>query len=95
MQHVWRLAEVVDKQGGRVKTVLKEKVWLGTYHTPINAAVHHDFYKVVLAVEGCIFTSLDVAACSAPTGASSNTQPCSCVFARCLKLRDGQKSITT
>lgn len=69
LQYVWRLAEIVDKQGrGAVKTVLKEKVWLGTYHTPINAAVHHDFYKVVLAVEGCIYTSVDVPSCSAPTG---------------------------
>lgn len=68
VQYVWRLAEIVDKQAGGVKTVLKEKVWLGTYHTPINAAVHHDFYKVVLAVEGCIFTSVDVPTCSAPTG---------------------------
>eukprot|EP00892_Ulva_mutabilis_P001260 jgi/Ulvmu1/11134/UM071_0017.1 len=67
-KYVWRLAEIVDKQVGGVKTVLKEKVWLGTYHTPINAAVHHDFYKVVLAVEGCIFTSVDVPTCSAPTG---------------------------
>lgn len=72
MQNVWRLAEVVDKQGGGIKTVLKEKVWLGTYHTPINAAVHHDFYKVVLAVEGCIYTSVDVPACSAPTGCVSD-----------------------
>lgn len=48
VQLVWRLAEIVDKQAGGIKTVLKEKVWLGTYHTPINAAVHHDFYKVRL-----------------------------------------------
>jgi hypothetical protein len=69
VQYVWKLNEVVDKQnGGGLKTVLKEKVWLGTYHTPINAAVHHDFYKVVLAVEGCIYTSVDVPSCSTPTG---------------------------
>jgi hypothetical protein len=72
MQYVWRLSEVADKQGGGVKTVLKEKVWLGTYHTPINAAVHHDFYKVVLATEGCIYTSFDIPACSVPTGVSSD-----------------------
>jgi hypothetical protein len=41
---------------------------LGTYHTPINAAVHHDFYKIVLAVEGCIFTCLNVPTCNPPLG---------------------------
>lgn len=35
----------------------KDKAWLGTFHTPINAAVHHDFFKIVLAVEGKIYTS--------------------------------------
>jgi hypothetical protein len=67
VQLVWKRARIADKGAG-FKTVLKEKVWLGTYHTPINAAVHHDFYKVVLAVEGCIFTSVDVLTCTPPLG---------------------------
>ena len=58
----------MSDKGSTSKTVLKEKVWLGTYHTPINAAVHHDFYKIVLAVEGCIFTSVDVPTCTPPLG---------------------------
>lgn len=48
----------------------KDKAWLGTYHTPVNAAVHHDFFKMVLAVEGKIFTSRDMDACSRDAGRS-------------------------
>jgi hypothetical protein len=77
VQYSWKLTEIVDKQsGGGLKTVLKEMVWLGTYHTPTNAAVHHDFFKVVLAVEGCIYTSVDVPSCSAPTGMLLLTNAC-------------------
>jgi hypothetical protein len=68
MQCIWRVSKLPDKHSGNPKLVLREKVWLGTYHTSINAAVHHDFFKVVLAVEGCIFTSLDVPTCSMPAG---------------------------
>lgn len=67
VQLVWRLMRTQDKASGS-KTVLKEKVWLGTYHTAINAAVHHDFYKVVLAVEGCIFTCAEMPTCTPPLG---------------------------
>jgi hypothetical protein len=67
MQLVWKVMRVQDKTNG-FRTVLKEKVWLGTYHTLINAAVHHDFYKIVLAVEGCIFTCLNVPTCNQPLG---------------------------
>jgi hypothetical protein len=68
VQLVWKVTRVQDKSSNSVKAVIKEKVWLGTYHTPINAAVHHDFYKVVLAVEGCIFTSTDIPTCAQPLG---------------------------
>ena len=64
----WKVVFTPDKCNGACKALLKEKVWLGTYHTPINAAVHHDFYKVVLAVEGCIFTSTEIPTCAAPAG---------------------------
>lgn len=67
VQYVWKLMRIADKGAG-FRTVLKEKVWLGTYHTPINAAVHHDFYKVVLAVEGCIFTCMNIPTCTQPLG---------------------------
>jgi hypothetical protein len=67
VQLVWKVMRVQNKMNG-FRTVLKEKVWLGTYHTPINAAVHHDFYKVVLAVEGCIFTCMSIPTCTLPLG---------------------------
>lgn len=55
-QLIWRLSAGTGGKAAAARHALKEKVWLGTYHTPINAAVHHDLYKVVLAIEGCVYT---------------------------------------